>query len=627
MAFSGPNKHIYEFLEQYWLSSSPGYALFLNGRWGCGKTYLVNDYISTLADKDKRKFLYVSLYGLVSIHEIERAILMEIHPFLKSKVTKGAAALARMFLKATVRLDVEEYGQKGNVSANLDLNSSGWINAINECGDEYVLVFDDLERCLIPIVELLGYISSWIEHYDKKVVLLVNEDEVGANKASEQVAVFEKGYYRRVKEKIGGRSFRLVPDVKIVTEIFVNNVVDDRLRLLMWKNRLLWCELFESSSLDNLRLVKLACLESERLYIQLEPEYQRRDDLVLGLLRHLFGCVFEHFGWGRPVKDVFPEIDVAVDLEYVKNKPQRSYGFQQYDFILTPTAWITFFSSGVLKKDTISQSLKKTRYFKTDERDELQRLNDYLSLEDDELMETLAVVECKWQEKSYTHVGNILLAVDVFLRLYSDGVYPRSVAKIIGDAKAKVIYLEAAGLLLGWHDAYERNHYLYGSGFGGIGFGSKSSDFVEFNGFVRAAVDRQIDKDSERVLVLFTETLSQDFESAMNYLDTTGSYHRYALLRWLSEYEFVAMYSRLNVNNRGRLRHSLKQRYGSDKYLLNLEKDWIRGVLDQLEKNIGGIGAFENPGLTLHLKRLKNTLVGALGPLPECSPEPASEGS
>ena len=41
-----------------------------------------------------------------------------------------------------------------------------------------ILIFDDLERCKIPINDLLGYINQFVEHLNLKVIIVANEKEI-----------------------------------------------------------------------------------------------------------------------------------------------------------------------------------------------------------------------------------------------------------------------------------------------------------------------------------------------------------------------------------------------------------------------------------------------------------------
>lgn len=81
-----PNQHITEFLNYYCsLPTAPQYAVMLKGKWGSGKTHFINEYKNVL-NENKKKYIYVSLYGVTSYDEIETKFLEVLHPKLYNKM-------------------------------------------------------------------------------------------------------------------------------------------------------------------------------------------------------------------------------------------------------------------------------------------------------------------------------------------------------------------------------------------------------------------------------------------------------------------------------------------------------------------------------------------------------------
>lgn len=52
------------------------------------------------------------------------------------------------------------------------------IDDLLKKGENLILIFDDVERCQIPISEVLGYINYFVEHAKSKVILIGNEEEI-----------------------------------------------------------------------------------------------------------------------------------------------------------------------------------------------------------------------------------------------------------------------------------------------------------------------------------------------------------------------------------------------------------------------------------------------------------------
>ena len=85
------NCHIISSLNAYIENPDPRYALMLKGKWGCGKTYLVSQWIEDAFKNIEKKDdvvlepIRISLYGMTATEQITKAIDRQLHPFLYSK--------------------------------------------------------------------------------------------------------------------------------------------------------------------------------------------------------------------------------------------------------------------------------------------------------------------------------------------------------------------------------------------------------------------------------------------------------------------------------------------------------------------------------------------------------------
>lgn len=54
------NENITCFLDGYMRNPDPQYAVMLTGRWGCGKTFFVNEWLTLeKADDDREEVIYL----------------------------------------------------------------------------------------------------------------------------------------------------------------------------------------------------------------------------------------------------------------------------------------------------------------------------------------------------------------------------------------------------------------------------------------------------------------------------------------------------------------------------------------------------------------------------------------
>jgi hypothetical protein len=100
------NKHITDYLA-YYISfpHPPRFAVLLNGPWGIGKTFLLKSFLNALGNGEK-SYVYVSLYGLASVDDIDDALFRAMYPVLDMKGVKLAGRAAKAAAKF-FRVDIE----------------------------------------------------------------------------------------------------------------------------------------------------------------------------------------------------------------------------------------------------------------------------------------------------------------------------------------------------------------------------------------------------------------------------------------------------------------------------------------------------------------------------------------
>jgi Cdc6-like AAA superfamily ATPase len=200
-------------LKSYCDINNPVGALMLSGEWGCGKTYLIKNFIKQ--EKDTYVFVSVSLFGIDSLDklrvEVKKKWLEKASEFDKlngTKVSKVADAYRKIF--GTIK-DIlpENWQKKGEVvSSIMDLvNFVPISNTMFE--KKVILVFDDLERSNISCTDLLGCINDYCENQSFNTIIIANEEKI-KNSSDNELS------YREIKEKIVQRVIPFVPDYEEV---------------------------------------------------------------------------------------------------------------------------------------------------------------------------------------------------------------------------------------------------------------------------------------------------------------------------------------------------------------------------------------------------------------------------
>jgi hypothetical protein len=278
-----PNKHVLDYLRYYCeLDNSFDFAVLLKGPWGAGKTYLINKFLTERAREPSARHLYVSLYGVTSFRQIEDAFFRQLHPILSSKSMKLATTLARGALKSAFKFDVDGEGKEAvTINSQLpELDLFDYFKKPKEC----LLVFDDLERCSMPISDVLGYINAFVEHEGFKTVILANEDEILKRKDD---------LYDELKEKLIGQTLAVRSTPRSAINNYLTLIKDNKTRDFLRINIDNILLLHSQSESENLRILKQALWDFERLAVCFSERHWENDEAIGILFRVVLALAFE----------------------------------------------------------------------------------------------------------------------------------------------------------------------------------------------------------------------------------------------------------------------------------------------------------------------------------------------
>lgn len=279
------NENIAKFLDDYMRNHDPQYAVMLTGRWGCGKTFFVNQWLKTLevSDKDREeviylKPIYVSLYGLSSLAEVKTEIDRKINPFYYSKTAKMLKTAAKFASKIVFKTDLtvdENREIKASASGSLDIMSLFESDSEEVKGTRFI-VFDDIERTFIPMNILLGFINFFVERCKFHVLIIGDESKLKGDNLK---------IYSDFKEKTVGRQFEIVPDVDAALDSYIEDYGLDK---FIRKEREYIIRCFRATTYNNLRLLR-QCLYDFNEVLREFPEKKIRENEVI------FHCLLSSF--------------------------------------------------------------------------------------------------------------------------------------------------------------------------------------------------------------------------------------------------------------------------------------------------------------------------------------------
>lgn len=308
-------------LEYYCHEENSFGALMFIGEWGCGKTYLIEH---ELADRLGEGFIVIriSLFGESSIESINRKVqkayfqevmlnmggnveeLVKVVPGVTDKkasqIGEGINKAAGKFEEMSDKLNKSKFGRFVHFAAEMAKKIPGAdkVLALNpsECmpieasiaDKKVILVFDDLERSTVDEVTVLGCINEYCENKHIKTIIVANEEKIleknfGQEVDANQETSFDKTMhtdtavkikYSEIKEKIVVRTIKNIPDYKsIFTEIITDyNTQNEEYKNFLIENKMCLVNVFTSGSIANIRSIKCAIQDFQRVFIELRKK-------------------------------------------------------------------------------------------------------------------------------------------------------------------------------------------------------------------------------------------------------------------------------------------------------------------------------------------------------------------
>ncbi|BAU62716.1 KAP P-loop domain protein [Stanieria sp. NIES-3757] len=286
-------------IATYLETSETEYAIMINGEWGSGKTYFWKETIESELENFNLISIYVSLYGLTSVEEIEQKIIYSLLN-LSGKNTKNKYDLSPLLSEAPKYIfniynwlnEENKIDFKGTSFKPLvDLGSTfvkDFIlnNTLFKCSEQYVFCFDDLERVDINRSNIFGYINKFVEHHHIKTVLISNEDQFC--KEDEK----EREYYKITKEKLVGYTFNIKPSFEDTIDQFIEGY-DDSFKQIIRKHKALIIRLVEANGNKNLRIVKNCLSISNHIFQELNKIEYSITTINEELIRFIFAVNLE----------------------------------------------------------------------------------------------------------------------------------------------------------------------------------------------------------------------------------------------------------------------------------------------------------------------------------------------
>lgn len=296
------NQELSQYIRHYIEKDRTSRAMMLTGPWGCGKSYYIREeLIPYLAKEDHggHSCIMVSLYGLTDLHDVSKAVYMEARfGAVKPKTERGqtASLTAKTVLK----------GVAGFFGIDLSADSGDLqklYESVNLAGK--LVIFEDVERTQIGILDYLGYVNNLTEQDGVKVLLVTNETEFihckpinvvdgKSRKRAELLArITEKDQdyteetqkYLEIKEKTVGDTIQFEGDIKTAVKEIMRQFNNDL--LTSFANEITAGDmqgLMVIIGSSNLRSIVFACQKTVDIYERIPKENDYTEDFFRTIL-------------------------------------------------------------------------------------------------------------------------------------------------------------------------------------------------------------------------------------------------------------------------------------------------------------------------------------------------------
>jgi len=473
------NKHIEKYLDQYLNHPNPDYAVMLTGEWGCGKTFFIKNYIEERNKNTKwclkkgKKLRYISLNGISSTSAIISSMLFNTHHVFSW--LKIIWSLLKCFSLT---------GKNVNFSPQ-DIYITELFGKITK---HNILFFDDLERCKIEPIELLGFINNLVESQHLHVIIIGDETHIHNE---------IKDCYSVRKEKVIGKTFNIQSqDADVLPELIkefadtgLDNLLQEHLNtiLLIIDKVNKYCKREQV----NYRIVKAAIREFhftfEDVFNDKSLTYYKSKIFEELFLRFLiiFYCL--------QTKSLTVD-DVKICTKYFLLNDEKTE--ERTDFREAFPIWVgdTFIDIGKwtdifeYKSVNSSELIEHIRNRVSPDISNWEKLYHFYEMDDGDIDIAYKAVTKEISEQKHQNPFVILHIFMTLVDMSKKNFIKTLSSDIVLEAKG---YLDSIGNKLSWDDV-STDIYFYWESYGGYGYHAKESEeFKEIKEYLKIKMEEK----------------------------------------------------------------------------------------------------------------------------------------
>lgn len=352
-----------DYLDRYLALQGTDYGVMIDGPWGSGKTHFLKTYLErrnahVLAGdplSPRGRYWYASLAGVNNAEQVYEQFFAAEHGKARGIATEIVLRFGSYFSKKTVGTPDDAAKIR---RAMLDPRYR-------------VLVFDDLERSGMPVLEALALVNSFAKD-GVKVIVVAHDDEIMSRERSRQAppdgGQVVRSDYERQKEKFIGKTIRVGSVVGDVLPHFVKLMTSPIAKASVERASEEVLHVFEASKSENLRSLRQAIEDFDHLASALEPILKEHPKAADEILTHLVAIEVEFRGGVKgmsyegilnlsfnPSGSIFGKETGEVESRLLKTYPMVSWK----DPVVPHRHLATLLKTGTIAKEALKRRVEK----------------------------------------------------------------------------------------------------------------------------------------------------------------------------------------------------------------------------------------------------------------------------
>lgn len=287
------NAELNNYIKHYIEHDKTHRAIMLTASWGTGKSfYIQNELIPFLSKEENgnHKCIIISLYGINSLSEISKTIYIESKwdtiiehtpKIIANKVERVKESKSE--IKSTIQTGVKTIFKGITSFFGVDLSADeDSLSKIYESIDlsDSLIIFEDLERSGLDVLDVLGYVNNLVEQDNVKILLVANENEIITSHSEtdkdgnkQNILDMKSVQYLKTKEKVICDTIYYQCDfdraIKTIIKLFNNNTLS-KFESEEYVEDIL--DIMASKKCYNLRTFLFACQKTADIFNAIQKE-------------------------------------------------------------------------------------------------------------------------------------------------------------------------------------------------------------------------------------------------------------------------------------------------------------------------------------------------------------------